>query len=143
MRETLPSFFGFEAVGVLMYSFAENYFFTDPDTSRDEAKPIKKGDDFGGDSEDPDEEIDENELGKTKDKLKKKDTGPIDYFKVDKTLTEEEKRDKIREIHAKKFLNFPTNSGLSGHVFKTKQLYISNNASKETKFVEEIDNQSV
>lgn len=39
-------------------------------------------------------------------------------------------------------MNLPTNSGISGHVFKTKQLYISNNASKETKFVEELDNQS-
>ena len=40
-------------------------------------------------------------------------------------------------------MNFPTNSGISGAVFKSKQLYFSNNASKETKFVEEIDNQSV
>ena len=40
-------------------------------------------------------------------------------------------------------MNFPTNSGISGYVFKTKELKVSNNASKETKFVEEIDNQSV
>ena len=40
-------------------------------------------------------------------------------------------------------MNFPTNSGISGAVFKSKELYYSNNASKETKFVEEIDNQSV
>ena len=40
-------------------------------------------------------------------------------------------------------MNFPTNSGISGAVFKSKELYFSNNASKETKFVEEIDNQSV
>ena len=39
-------------------------------------------------------------------------------------------------------MNFPTNSGISGAVFKSKELYFSNNASKETKFVEEIDNQS-
>jgi len=39
-------------------------------------------------------------------------------------------------------MKFPTNSGISGAVFKTKALYFSNNASKETKFVEEIDNQS-
>jgi hypothetical protein len=29
MREHLPSFFGFEAVGVLMYNYEQNYFFTD------------------------------------------------------------------------------------------------------------------
>ena len=40
-------------------------------------------------------------------------------------------------------MNFPTNSGISGAVFKSKELYFSNNASKETEFVEEIDNQSV
>ena len=38
MRESLPSFFGFEAVGVLMYNFEQFYFFTDPDTSKDEKK---------------------------------------------------------------------------------------------------------
>jgi hypothetical protein len=36
MRETLPAFFGFEAVGVLMYNFENSQFFTDPDTSKDE-----------------------------------------------------------------------------------------------------------
>ena len=39
-------------------------------------------------------------------------------------------------------MKFPTTSGISAHVFKKKFLYYSNNASKETKFVEEIDNQS-
>ena len=39
-------------------------------------------------------------------------------------------------------MNFPCNSGLSGHVFQTGQIYISNNATKETKFQDEIDNQS-
>ena len=39
-------------------------------------------------------------------------------------------------------MNFPTNSGISGSVFKSKDIYYSNNASKETKFQEEIDNQS-
>ena len=38
MRENLPVFFGFEAVGVLMYNFEQNYFFTDPDISKDEEK---------------------------------------------------------------------------------------------------------
>ena len=40
----------------------------------------------------------------------------------------------------KNFMNFPTNSCISGAVFKSKELFFSNNASKETKFVEEIDN---
>lgn len=39
-------------------------------------------------------------------------------------------------------MKFPTNSGISGAVFKAKALYYSNNATKETKYVEEIDNQS-
>jgi hypothetical protein len=39
-------------------------------------------------------------------------------------------------------MNFPCNSGLSGHVFQTGQIFISNNAAKETKFQDEIDNQS-
>lgn len=38
MREHLPNFFGFEAVGVLMYNYDQNYFFTDQDTSKDERK---------------------------------------------------------------------------------------------------------
>jgi len=41
MRESLPTFFGFEAVGVLMYNYPENQFFTDPDTSKDETKEEK------------------------------------------------------------------------------------------------------
>jgi hypothetical protein len=40
MRENLPSFFGFEAVGVLMYDFNSSNFFTDPDTSKDQKKEI-------------------------------------------------------------------------------------------------------
>ena len=76
-------------------------------------------------------------------KDKKKDVDP--YAKKEKVeaLTEVEKAQRIREIHSKEFMNFPTNSGISGAVFKSKELYFSNNASKETKFVEEIDNQSV
>jgi len=43
MRESLPSFFGFEAVGVLMYNFEGKEFFTDPDTSKDEKKDSDSG----------------------------------------------------------------------------------------------------
>ena len=50
--------------------------------------------------------------------------------------------DKIKEVHQKKYMNFPCNSGISGLVFQTGQLYISNNAAKENKFIDEIDNQS-
>ena len=49
---------------------------------------------------------------------------------------------KIKEIHQKKFMNFPCNSGISGVVFGSGQIYIANNAAKETKFIDEIDNQS-
>jgi hypothetical protein len=40
-------------------------------------------------------------------------------------------------------MNFPCNSGISGVVFQTGQIYMSNNAPKETKFIDEIDNQSI
>ncbi len=39
-------------------------------------------------------------------------------------------------------MQFPTNSGISGMVFQSGQVYVSNNAAKETKFQDEIDNQS-
>lgn len=39
-------------------------------------------------------------------------------------------------------MNYPSNSGISGMVFKSKELYYSNNAAKESKFVEEIDDQT-
>jgi hypothetical protein len=141
MRETLPAFFGFEAVGVLMYNFEQNQFFSDPDTSKDE----KKADETIDSDDDLEEEQDKGDtLNSTdfkKSKQKKKEE-PVNYFKEDLNLTEEQKMQRIRDTHAKKFMNFPTNSGISGFVFKFKQCYISNNASKETKFVEEIDNQS-
>lgn len=49
-------------------------------------------------------------------------------------MTKEEEAKQVRAIHNKKFMNFPTNSGVSGFVFKHQQLQYSNNASKETKF---------
>jgi len=39
-------------------------------------------------------------------------------------------------------MQFPCNSGISGQSFHTGQIFISNNAAKETKFQDEIDNQS-
>ena len=139
MRETLPAFFGFEAVGVLMYNFEQNQFFSDPDTSKDE----KKADETIDSDDDLEEEQDKGDtLNSTdfkKSKQKKKEE-PVNYFKEDLNLTEEQKMQRIRDTHAKKFMNFPTNSGISGSVFKSKDIYYSNNASKETKFQEEIDN---
>ena len=38
LRENLPSFFGFEAVGILMYDYKKDDFFTDPDISKDVKK---------------------------------------------------------------------------------------------------------
>lgn len=38
MRANLPAFFGFEAVGVLMYDFEKLAFFTDGDTGQDDQK---------------------------------------------------------------------------------------------------------
>ena len=148
MRESLPSFFGFEAVGVLMYNFEQNQFFTDPDTSKDEQK--ESGEASGSEDENNDDEENSmmgSDMGtpmnmeKKAKKQKKKQKDP--YAAKEEALNDDQKAQKIREIHSKEFMNFPTNSGISGAVFKSKELYFSNNASKETKFVEEIDNQSV
>lgn len=48
----------------------------------------------------------------------------------------------LRKIYNKTFINFPNNSGISGIVFASKQIYYSNSADKETNFVNEVDNQS-
>ena len=144
MRESLPSFFGFEAVGVLMYNFESNVFFTDPDTSKDEKKESLDNGSSASEGED-DGEMGQEKISmgsETPLRKKKKKDKPISYHKEEQ-LTDEQKHERIRATHSKKFMNFPTNSGISGFVFKTKELYFSNNASKETKFVEEIDNQSV
>lgn len=142
MRESFPSFFGFEAVGVLMYYSDPNqqYFFTDPDTSKDEKKDKEDGSN-DSDSEEDGPQGENESIGSDISAKKKKaeNKKPINYHK-EENLTEEQKAERIRAIHSKKFMNFPTNSGISGFVFKTKELKVSNNASKETKFVEEIDN---
>ena len=115
-----------------MYNFENNCFFTDPDTSKDEKKSQKSNSDSDENSENGSDSPSKQKKGRT------------NFNKADeKKLSEEEKQKKIRETHQKKFMNFPTNSGISGAVFKSKDLYYSNNASKETKFVEEIDNQSI
>ena len=112
MKDNLPGFFGFQAVGVLMLNQKENYFFSDPDSAAEKKKQ---------DEEEAKKETDKKTSGKPSE------------------MTEQEKQDKIRAIHNKRFMNYPTNSGISGQVFKSKQLYFSNNASKESKFVEEVD----
>ena len=77
-----------------------------------------------------------------KPKPKKKQKN-VDYHKItQKNLTEEQKFEQIRMIHDKHVDKLSTSSGISGIVFKTKELYFSNNASKETKFQEEVDNQT-
>lgn len=134
-----------------MYDAKQYQFFTDPDTSKDE-----KNSKIGGDSSSDDEENGDSDklsmgsgevdapinLGaESKLSLKKNKEESIDYHRVE-VLTEQQKEERTKKIHSKVFMKFPTNSGISGVVFKSKELYFSNNASKETKFVEEIDNQS-
>ena len=133
LKETLPGFFGFQAVGVLMHNKAENFFFSDPDSGPDNKK---KDDDGDG------EDTSSVKQGEGEEK-KKKTSAPETVMPIkEKPLTEEEKAEKIRAIHKKRFMNYPTNSGISGMVFKSKELYYSNNATKESKFVEEIDDQT-
>ena len=134
-----------------MYNYEHNCFFTDPDTSKDEQKSQKSSN--SGSEDEMEEDIENQSIGgsmidtdmspKKGMSQKKKKEKPINYQKEaakNEKLTEEEKQKRIREIHDKKFMNFPTNTGISGAVFMSKELYYSNNASKETKFVEEIDN---
>ena len=49
MKECLPPFFGFQAVGVLMYNKKDNQFFSDPDSAVEKKKDDKdgKGDETG------------------------------------------------------------------------------------------------
>ena len=50
----------------------------------------------------------------------------------------------LKKQYTKDFLNFPSNSGISGQVFSAElgKIYHSNSADKETNFVVDIDNQS-
>lgn len=62
LKETLPGFFGFQAVGVLMHNKQENFFFSDPDAG---PETDKKDDD--GDTE----ETNSMKQGEGKEKKKK------------------------------------------------------------------------
>lgn len=48
----------------------------------------------------------------------------------------------MKMMQSKRYNKFPVTSGLSGHVFQTGRLYVSNDYEKETSFVDEIDNQT-
>lgn len=133
MREHLPGFFGFEAVGVLMYDFEQDQFFTDSkDNTVDEPSQ-----DFGSttESEDSDKttkeveatEIDtpslnsksKSQLSKKRSSLRNTEKKPkepsINYFKKDEAnLTKDQKQKKIRDQFSQKFMSFPTTSGISG-----------------------------
>lgn len=56
MRANLPAFFGFEAVGVLMYDFEKLAFFTDGDTGQDDQQI--EGDDSDDESENDNKSMD-------------------------------------------------------------------------------------
>lgn len=108
-----------------MLNKADGVFFSDPDSAVEKKTEEK-----------PQDEPPKSE--KTDGKKKKNAKSP-----VEKGMTEKEKQEKIRAVHNKRFMSYPTNSGISGQVFKSTKLYFSNNASKESKFVEEIDDQSL
>lgn len=105
-----------------MYNKKDNQFFSDPDSAVE-----KKGKD------EKDTQNDSTTSQKKDDDQK---------FTAEKKLTEEEKQERIRAIHNKAFMNYPPNSGISGQVFKSKELYIANNCAKESRFVKDIDDQS-
>ncbi len=54
MKENLPDFFGFEAVGVLIYNFEKLWLFTDPDQVKEGHN--KKGSKLGEASDDDDDD---------------------------------------------------------------------------------------
>ena len=112
MRELLPAAFGFEAVGVYMYNYETKQFFTDLDTSKDEQKEAKKSDDSNdddGNDEEEDKSLERDtdtptQATKKAEKSRKEGTKkPVNYHKkkLNPNMTEEEKRQRIREIHAK------------------------------------------
>jgi|APSaa5957512535_1039671.scaffolds.fasta_scaffold229529_2 hypothetical protein len=82
MRENLPAFFGFEAVGILMYDFEKDQFFTDRDTAED---VLKQPHDESEASED--EESDGDSPSKKKKPLT---NSRIDYHARGETLLTEE-----------------------------------------------------
>ena len=81
MRENLPGFFGFEAVGVLMYDFEKLAFFTDPDTTQDE----QRSDGNSSDGSD----IENKSINSDADDKKKQQLDRRNQQKEDKPLTEE------------------------------------------------------
>ena len=103
--------------------FIDFWLFTDPDQLKDGPKKGKNEDSDGDDE-------------------------PISHLKSAKKaaiveeLTPEQEAAREKELHHKEFMQFPTNSGISGMVFQSGQIFVSNNAAKETKFQDEIDNQS-
>lgn len=116
MRENLPAFFGFEAVGILIYDFERDQFFTDRDTAEDVVKQPH------GESDSSDEEATDDDESSPSKKSKKKPKGEerIDYQALAEDRTPAGRAAKLRAIYEKPFMTFPTASGLSGHVFKTK-----------------------
>ena len=125
MKENLPDFFGFESVGVLIYNFQTNWLFTDPEQLKE--APVAKKKPVDSDDEGGQERNDAH--SKLSNATHHQHNGDAEAARE-------------KDLHHKKFMNFPCNSGLSGHVFQTGQIYVSNNAAKETKFQDEIDNQS-
>lgn len=103
IRENLPRFFGFEAVGILMYNFEEDQFFSNPGHDHDQ-------DDDDNCSKKSDEDLDNEEdaegfnisgsietfntlKSKSKNKSKKKIPSQKDE------LTEKQKEAKIIKTH--------------------------------------------
>ena len=131
MKENLPEFFGFESVGVLIYNFESNWLFTDPDQHKE-----------GRHHKDEDSDAEEKHLkphqARTPGHKTPGATSPSKGLKPDP----ETEAQREKQVHQKKFMQFPCNSGISGQVFHSGQIFISNNAAKETKFQDEIDNQS-
>ena len=98
-----------------MYDFEKLAFFTDGDTGQDDTRADN---DSSEDSENENGSVD-SEGAKKKQQYQKEEKKP---------LTEAEKMDKIRAVHSAQFTEFPTNSGISGHVFKHKEIYMSKDA---------------
>tara|TARA_B110000285_G_scaffold197999_1_gene230098 strand:- start:435 stop:809 length:375 start_codon:yes stop_codon:yes gene_type:complete len=83
MRENLPAFFGFEAVGILMYDFEKDQFFTDRDAAEDVVKQPHD------ESEASDEEASNDDESSPSKKKKQKGEERIDYQALAAELTPE------------------------------------------------------
>ena len=148
----MPKYFGFEAVGALVYNKESGNLFSDPESQtnvEEDELPDHLSDD------DDDARLGHNTreamIMPTPEQLIKPDISTSiaakqkaksDSKKVsDEPMTTAQRMEELHKQQAVQFINFPANIGLSGQVFTNGNIIVCNDAEKESGFVDEIDNQ--